>query len=398
MQITICGGGNAAHTLAGLLGSKPDLSVYIYAPYQDETERWQEGLQQNDGILVRAPGRDILGRPAAVFRDPAQAVQGSQLILLALPAFAHEHILEEIAGYLSPGAWVGALPARAGFDICVRDVLKERLSQVAIFGFQTLPWACRIQEYGGRVLILGAKDQVDLAAWPAKLAPVISTRIGELLGVALNPISNFLSLTLADTGQLIHPGIMYGLFHRWNGQVYSEPGLFYQAVDEEVAEILQKMSQEVQALRITLEQTYPGLDLTAVRPLGEWLKRSYPTSIQDSSTLHSSFATNRSYTGLLAPMCKSDKGFTPDFQSRYLSEDVPYGLLVMRGIAELAGVATPQVDEVISWAQDRLGKQYLVEHKLTGADIFLTLSPQRYGYTSIEQLLREMEYLPIKED
>jgi hypothetical protein len=197
-------------------------------------------LQKNDGILVRSSGRELVGRPAAVFRDPAQAIPGSQLVLLALPAFAHEHTLSQIAVHLSPGAWVGALPARAGFDICVRDILKDRLSGIAVFGFQTLPWACRIQEYGGQVSILGTKAQVDLAAWPAKLAPVISTRIGELLGMTLNPITSFLALTLADTGQLIHPGIMYGLFHNWNGQVYLEPRLFYQAVDEEVAEILQK--------------------------------------------------------------------------------------------------------------------------------------------------------------
>jgi hypothetical protein len=398
MQITICGGGNAAHTLAGLLGSRPDLSVFIYAPFQDETERWQIGLRQNDGILVRSPGGEVLGQPAAVSRDPDQAVRGSQLILLALPAFAHEHILRQIVDYLSPGAWVGALPARAGFDICAREVLKERFSQITLFGLQTLPWACRIQEYGGRVSILGTKDQVDLAAWPAKLAPVISAKIGELLDVVFHPISNFLSLTLADTGQLIHPGIMYGLFHNWNGQAYSEPSLFYQAVDEEVATILQNMSQEVQSLRTNLERAYPGLDLAAVRPVGEWLKRSYPTSIIDSSTLHSSFATNRSYTGLLAPMIGSENGFVPDFQSRYLTEDVPYGLLVMRGIAELAGVATPQADEVISWAQDRLGKQYLVEGKLKGVDLYLSRSPQRYGYSGLEQLMREMQYLPMNEN
>jgi hypothetical protein len=345
-----------------------------------------------------APWGEVLGQPAAVSRDLDQAVRGSQLILLALPAFAHEHILRQIVDYLSPGAWVGALPARAGFDICAREVLKERFSQITLFGLQTLPWACRIQEYGGRVSILGTKDQVDLAAWPAKLAPVISAKIGELLDVVFHPISNFLSLTLADTGQLIHPGIMYGLFHNWNGQAYSEPSLFYQAVDEEVATIFQNMSQEVQSLRTNLERAYPGLDLAAVRPVGEWLKRSYPTSIIDSSTLHSSFATNRSYTGLLAPMIGSENGFVPDFQSRYLTEDVPYGLLVMRGIAELAGVATPQADEVISWAQDRLGKQYLVEGKLKGVDLLLSRSPQRYGYSGLEQLMREMQYLPMNEN
>jgi len=43
------------------------------------------------------------------------------------------------------------------------------------------------------------------------------------LRIKINPIANFLSLALADTGQLIHPGIMYGLFHDWNGRVYDKP-------------------------------------------------------------------------------------------------------------------------------------------------------------------------------
>jgi len=116
------------------------------------------------------------------------------------------------------------------------------------------------------------------------------------------------------------------------------------------------MSDEIQSLRSTLSQNYPGLDLSAVRPLGEWLQRSYQASIADSSTLQSSFATNSSYAGLLAPMQKTDDGFIPDFQARYLSEDVPNNLLVTRGIAEMAGVSTPLIDRVIYWAQARLGK------------------------------------------
>ena len=46
------------------------------------------------------------------------------MVLLALPAFAHEPILKQIAPYISPGAWVGAVPARGGFDLCARDIFK----------------------------------------------------------------------------------------------------------------------------------------------------------------------------------------------------------------------------------------------------------------------------------
>lgn len=393
MNITICGGGNAAHTLAGLLSNWEDVSVSMYLPFGNEAEQWQEGIQQNGGITVNTSQKTILGRPRAICRDPGAAVADSQLVLLALPAFAHEPILKQIAPYIPPGAWVGALPARGGFDLCLRDILKERLSEITIFGFQTLPWACRIQQYGKQVTILGTKELVDLAVWPMSQAPAVSAKLQTLLGITINPIASFLSLMLADTGQIIHPGIMYGLFHNWDGKPYDKQRLFYQSVDKDIAAVLQHMSDEIQMLRKALQECYPELDLSAARPLIEWLKRSYRTTIADSSTLQSSFSTNRSYAGLPAPMHKTEEGYIPDFQARYLSEDVPYNLLVTRGVAELANVATPVIDQVLNWAQSHLDKEYLVSGKLKGKDLIDTRTPQRYGFSDLNQLLQAMHYL-----
>ena len=74
MQITICGGGNAAHVLAGLLGSREELSVHVYAPYGDEAEHWREGVRKNGGITVSTPEGKIIGRPNAIYSDPEAAV------------------------------------------------------------------------------------------------------------------------------------------------------------------------------------------------------------------------------------------------------------------------------------------------------------------------------------
>jgi len=323
-----------------------------------------------------------------ISRHAGEVVPGSQLVILALPAFAHEISLQAIAPYLEPGAWVGALPARGGFDLCVYDILKEHFSDGVIFGLQTLPWACRIQHYGRQAVVLGVKEQVDLAAWPPAQAPAIAARLGELLGVSLNPIASFLSLTLADTGQIIHPGIMYGLFHTWDDQPYPTQLLFYQSVNAAIAQTLQSMSDEIQKLRAQLELCYPELDLAAVRPLSEWMLRSYQAAIADASTLQTQFATNRSYTGLLAPMRPVAGGFVPDFQARYLAEDVPYNLLVTRGIAELAGVRMPVIDSVLSWAQARMRKKYLVDGHVNGADLPATRAPQRYTISNFDQYMR----------
>jgi hypothetical protein len=70
-----------------------------------------------------------------------------------------------------------------------------------------------------------------------------------------------------------------------------------------------------------------------------------------------------------------------------LSEDVPFGLVVLRGIAELADLPTPTIDRVISWAQKQLGKEYLVEGKLKGRDLVATRAPQRFGFRSLDELV-----------
>jgi hypothetical protein len=83
-------------------------------------------------------------------------------------------------------------------------------------------------------------------------------------------------------------------------------------------------------------------------------------------------------------------GLVPDFQARYLSEDVPFALLATRGIAELAGVATPTMDEVITWAQELLSKEYLVDGKLTGRDVIHSRAPQRYGFNELDGMINAM--------
>jgi hypothetical protein len=139
------------------------------------------------------------------------------------------------------------------------------------------------------------------------------------------------------------------------------------------------LSDDVQAIRARLE---PALDLSAVRRLQAWLLHSYGDAIVDPSTLRSSFVTNRAYAGLKAPVREVAPGqFVPDFHARYLAEDVPFGLVVSRAIAGLAGVETPMIDEVIAWAGARLGKDYL------GRDGGEARIPQKYGLGNLEALI-----------
>ncbi len=387
MRITICGGGNAAHTAAGLLSAREEHQVNVYLPFNDEVEKWRSGIAAQGGMKVNRKNESLLGLPEMVSNKPAEVIPGSQIVLLALPAFAHESILKEIFPYIEEGSLVGALAARGCFDLCAIDVLGSKAETITLFGLQTLPWACRIKKFGQEVDVLGTKAKVGFATCPPDKADELASFLSRQLDIRLEPIESFLSLTLAGTGQIIHPGVMYGLFSSWDGQIFEEAPLFYQGIDAQTADILQFLSDEIQILRSSLEARYPSINLNSVRPLDEWLCLSYADDIEDTSSLQTYFVTNRSYAGLKVPVKQARGGLVPDFQARYLSEDVPFALLATRGIAELTGVATPTIDEVITWSQERLDKEYLVGSKLYGKDLVASRSPQRYGFQEIDHMI-----------
>lgn len=382
--VTICGGGNAAHVLIPL-ACDAGWTVNVYAPFGDEAARLQAGVGRSGGLRVHfADGHEVSGKPDLISADPAQVIPGASLVLLALPAFAHGSTLEAIAPCLDAGAVVGALPARGGFDYQAEAVLRRTSHEPRFFGLQTLPWACRISRYGEEVAVLGVKAVVDIASFPAGEAVALAEKLGGLLQLPFHPISSFLALTLANTGQIIHPGIMYGLCYGREeaGYVQEEVPFFYQGVDDFTSEKLQAMSDDVQNLALRLAELLPGFDAGEVLPLYDWVCRAYAGDIADDSSLLSAFTTNRAYAGLRIPARPGPDGrYHVDFSARYLAEDVPYGLVVVRGIAELAGVATPALDSVIKWAGERLNQRYL-----DGDTYVASRAPQRFGHHELAQL------------
>lgn len=388
LHVTVCGAGNAAHVLLPVLAATPAVRTTVFAPLAEEAARWSASLGAEEVVTVTLPdGQVLAGRPALVTADPAAAAMDADLVLLALPAFAHEPVLRALAPHLPPTAQICAVPARGGFDWMARQVLPGH--QGALLGLQTLPWACRIRTWGESAEVLGVKTGVDLAGWPPEALAQTAQQLSSLLHVAMQPVASFLALTLANTGQLIHPGIMFGLFHDWDGRPLGEDQapLFYGGVDDATAALLQALSDEVQAITAAVQQALPQLDVSSVLPLDVWLRRAYAGQIDDASTLRSAFTSNRAYSGLRAPLrLVEENAYVPWFEARYLSEDVPYGLLVTRGIAELAGVATPAIDRVIIWAQQRLGKEYLVNGRVAGRDVAESRAPQRFGIRSVQEL------------
>jgi len=389
--ITICGSGNATHAMIPIIQSNFKGQINLFFRYQHKVDIFKKLIDEKRCITAIIGQEKLYGRPDKVSRFPEDVCQDADLILLPLPAFAHEPTISQIASFLKEEAIIGTIPARSGFEYSTLKILKEaNREKVKIFGLQTLPWACRTREYASKVEILGTKDVVGLAAYPPETASALSSFLTHLLNLNIVPLPNMLTLSLANIGQIVHPGIMYGLFKGNETRKYKkeEIPLFYQGVTREIAQILEEISKEILILTEELKKRYENIDLTNVLSLKEWLITSYKNSIVDKSTLETCFVTNSAYQGLRAPMREVENGyFLPDFQSRYLTEDVPYGLVVTRAIAQLAEVKIPVIDEIILTVSKWMGREYLVNGYLKGRDIKETRIPQNYGINCLEELI-----------
>jgi hypothetical protein len=392
--VLVCGGGNGAHVIAGLAAADPQTEVRVLTMFGDEAERWNNTLKTNDFTVRRKKHGEelapVICKPDLVSKDPSCA-KGCNLIILVVPAFAHNEYLTALKPYIGKGSTIIGLPGRAGFDFETRGILGPLAKDCTLVNFESLPWACRITEYGKEVDVLGTKECLSGAMEVGKTPPAVKEPVRILQRiVGDNPVlkvhGHILGMTLMAMNAYIHPSILYGRWHTYNGEELNEAPLFYQGIDQFAADTMSSVSDEVMATAKKIMTKHKDVDLTNVIHVFNWYLNCYADEMDDKSNLFKAITTNKAYTGLKHPMRPVDNDqarLVPDFSHRYFTEDVPYGLAVLRGICEAAGMETPVMDKVLTWMQSKLGKEYLKDGKIAGADVPTSRCPQRYGFNTL---------------
>lgn len=395
LKVLICGGGNGAHCLAGLSSSNPDIETRVLTLFADEAERWSKILQTDDltVTIVNSDGSssEIKSKPTLVTKDPKSATTGADVIFLTVPAFAHEQYFREISPFVGDNTLLVGLPGQAGFEFQCLYMLGEKAKSCIVMSAESLPWACRILEFGRLVQILGIKKTLGVSKLQGSRSKPTGSAfetVQKVLGPkpVLREIQNYIAVNLMAKS-IIHPPLMYGQWRSFDGKPLKEKSLFYQGVDETQARLLSAVSDECIAIGKAIETQIPGTDMSEVIHIFDWYLTYYADQITNKSSLMTAMQTNKAYDGLTHPMKEVEGGeFVPDFGYRYTAEDVPFGLVVIKGIGQLAGVATPVMDEIITWAQGKLNQEYLVGSELSGKDVSKTRAPQRFGFRSVQQL------------
>ncbi|KAJ8305830.1 hypothetical protein KUTeg_016375 [Tegillarca granosa] len=249
-KILVCGGGNGAHCCAALTALLPNTQVRVLTLYGDEASRWQQISETNNGInltIVKGDGKEetFKSNLSMITNDPKAALDDINIIFIVVPAFAHEQYLTALAPHLQPNTIIIGMPGQAGFEFQCRHILGSKVPQTAIVNFESLPWACRILEFGKHVKMLGCKETLGASLitgsqckLPFKAFDEIQIILGEEPKIRV--IQNYIAITLMTDSRLCM--VKWG---KWDGTPLPEKPLFYQGIDEIQAEYLTKASDEM---------------------------------------------------------------------------------------------------------------------------------------------------------
>jgi NAD/NADP octopine/nopaline dehydrogenase, alpha-helical domain len=389
--LVLCGSGNAGHALAVVASQTFDGDIDWLVGSEEKADLLRRGLSV-DGLRSTGVIEARADRLRTISCDPTEVIPEADLVLLAVPAFVHASVLSRITPYVSATAAIGCLPTRGGFEFEASQLVGSDGAgrRRRLFGLQTLPWSTRVVKPGESVHIGAAKAKVLLSALPAADGPELAAQLSHVLGTEVVPMDAFLNLTLGNPGQFIHPGIMYGAFGSWQGGEYESENipLLYADASDDTGRLVERLSDDAIAVARAIEiESRGALDLGGVVPVHDWLRSAYAHVTADMTTVATCFRTGP-IQARKAPMIEVGAGrFVPNFSYRYLSEDVPYGLVITKAIGEIACVPTPAIDEVIQWAESAMQKTYLREGKIGGPDARDLPIPQNYGVFTVPDLI-----------
>ena len=328
MNICICGGGNTGHVIAGFIAAQQRHEVTILTRHP---EQWSNHL-----VVETPDGGELKGQLKAVSSNPGTVIPAADVVLLCLPGFSISEVLLQLRDYLKPSAVVGTVVSSTGFFF---EAMKVLPATTTLFGFQRVPFISRIRDYGHRARLMGYKDSLRVAITQTDQPEPLRRTLEEVLQTPVQLLHHYYEASLSNSNPLLHPARLYSLWKDWHeGDTYARVPLFYEEWTVEAAQLYISMDNELQQLLGTL-------------PVSEGCIPSvldyYESS--DAATLAAKLRSIDAFKGILAPMKKVEGGYVPDLNSRYFTEDFPYGLGIIQHLAKEKGVATPAIDRVMEW-------------------------------------------------
>lgn len=397
--VTIVGGGNSAHVLIPFLHE----SGHVVNLMTRRPESWSETVtcELQCGVTANVM-KHHEGKIHKKSSDPAEVIPDADVIVLCMPVHQYRAALMRLGPHINRSkteVFVGTIYGQAGFNWMVHEMEREnKLTNVVAFAVGLIPWICRAIEYGSKVANYGGKQLNVVAVSPFDKFERLNKIFLE--DISLKPLNigkftqacSFISLTLSVDNQIIHPSRCYGLWKTdggWWPSLEDVP-YFYRDFDDLSAEHIRRLDDDYSAVRDAVRKRFPERSFKYMLSYLD-LERLAHTS--QNFDIKQSLKDSKQLALIKTPTVEREDGSRElDIHCRFFTDDIAYGLLVAKWLAEELDVETPFIDEVIMWAQNLRGEKFLTEGGKINKDFclkekFISGIPPSYGISSVDGIL-----------
>jgi opine dehydrogenase len=334
-KIAILGAGNGGHAMAAHKSLDGfDVNLYELPRFEDNVQK----VLATKTITVEWPDREKEVEIHDVTTDILSAIEGVELIFVIMPAFGHKTIAEICAPHLEDGQVVILMPGSGG-SLEFARILDEYggPKDVTICECSTLPYGARLSGPAHVVIHIEALT-LPTGVFPANRTTETIAKLKEVYPT-ITPATNVIEAALNNPNPIAHPAatllsatrIEYseGEFYLYKEGMTPSVARVFEALDRERHMLLNKLG-----LKFHHCQDVELID----HNLGETVQACYENILK--TTMDAAFGAQSIDAGIQMRGPSS-------MMDRYITEDVPYGLVLNSSLGRLVGIPTPVTDSII---------------------------------------------------
>jgi opine dehydrogenase len=292
------------------------------------------------GIELEGPPERFAGLDQ-VTTDLAAAVDGAEIIIVATGGTYQEAVGTSLAPLLHDGQIILLVQGNTGGSLVVRRALAAAgcAARVDVAEMDNYPYSCW-RRSPTRIAPIVSKRFLQIATFPGDRIDAVFPRLAPLFPHASA------APTIAHTG-FTNANAMLHVANCVANAGKIDRGEGYRFYAEGVTPLVANLYRAINAERIAVAAAL-GAD---VPTLEAWFERTYGVRGATLSETCQLLTTNTD-----GPYQAT--GTPKSFGHKYISEDVPVGLVPMSALGRAAGIATPAIDALIEIVHCMTGEDY----------------------------------------
>ncbi|MBW2031780.1 MAG: NAD/NADP octopine/nopaline dehydrogenase family protein [Deltaproteobacteria bacterium] len=339
--VAVLGGGNGAFAVAA------DLTLKGFDVRLLEVPEYAKNLQSvrdYGGIDLINPGIDEFesgfAKISTITIDPKEAIEGASIILFVVPGYAERRFIDLIKPFIKKSQLVVFFCGVFGgsLEFAYRISLDPNSEKPLIAEVEALLYgAIKFKPNGVR--LTGRKKGLAVASFPTTNINPTMNILSEIVP-DLSQARNVIETGLRNANIVLHPPVF--ILNAGRVHTNEEPFRFYwDGVNEHVGKIVRALDEE----RLRIGKAL-GLRISSTR---ERLLSWYGDQGARGDSLWEVMSTNPVYKSAVAP---------DTFNHRFITEDVPYGLVPLEEIGCAMELATPITSALITMASELTARDY----------------------------------------